>query len=163
MICKRCKVDKPIHARGRCVGCEKYVIDYYAANKEREIARAQKSLKKKSRAEINAYRKEHNRKYPLRVILMHARKRAREKNIPFDLAVEDLVIPQFCPVLGIELCVNDGYAQHNSISLDRVIPELGYVKGNVAIISYRANTIKGDSSIEDLEKVLVWLKGKLLC
>lgn len=162
MVCKRCKVDKPIHSRGRCIGCEEYVVAYYKANKEREIARAQKSLKKKSRAEINAYRKEHNRKYPLSVILQHARMRAKEKNVPFDIKVEDLNVPKFCPILGIELCVNEGHAKPNSISLDRIIPDLGYVKGNVAIISYRANTIKNNASVEDLEKVLCWMKKTIV-
>lgn len=163
MVCKRCKVDKPIHDRGRCIGCEEYVIAYYKANRDKEIARAQKSLKKKTRAEINIYRKEHNRKYPLRIILQHARKRAKEKNVPFNITIDDLIIPNICPVLGIELGVNDGSPKNNSISLDRIVPELGYVKGNVAIISYRANTIKSNASIEELEKVLSWLKGIKLC
>ncbi len=161
MVCKRCKVDKLLNERGRCKGCEKYVKDYYKANREREISRAMKSFKKKSRKEINEYKRELNRRNPLSVILRHARKRAKEKDIPFDIEASDLEVPKFCPVLGIELCVNDSHAKDNSISLDRIVPELGYVRGNVAIISYKANTIKNNASIEDLEKVLKWLKEKL--
>src|SRR5579885_873938 len=156
MKCKRCKVDKPLSGRGRCSDCEQYVKNYYKKHRVKEIARAKKSLAKKSRAEINAYRKDHNRRHPISVIFQHARKRAKEKNIPFDITADDLVVPKFCPILGIELCVNEKHAKDNSISLDRIVPELGYVRGNVAIISYKANTIKNNASIEDLEKVLCW-------
>lgn len=160
MKCKRCKVDKPLNGRGRCGDCEEYVKNYYKEHRKQEIARAQKSLAKKSREEINAYKRDLNRRHPLNIILRHARKRAKDKNIPFDISLSDLEVPAFCPVLGIELCVNDSHAKDNSISIDRINPELGYVKGNVAIISYKANTIKNNASIEELEKVLQWLKGK---
>ena len=43
-------------------------------------------------------------------------------------------------------------------SLDCIIPELGYVPGNVAVISRRANTIKNDATIEELELVLAYMK-----
>ena len=158
MICKRCKVDKPLNGKGRCDGCEEYTKRYYEAHRDQEIARAQKSNAKKSRQEINDYKKELNRRHPLNIILQQARRRAKKKNIPFDISVSDLEVPVFCPVLDIELSVNDSHAKDNSISIDRIIPELGYVKGNVAIISHKANTIKNNASVEDLEKVLEWLK-----
>jgi hypothetical protein len=42
--------------------------------------------------------------------------------------------------------------------LDRIIPELGYVPGNVKIISMRANRIKTNATIEDIKNVLLYLK-----
>lgn len=57
--------------------------------------------------------------------------------------------------------VNKKYAKEDSYSIDRLIPELGYVKGNVVVISYKANTIKNNATVDDLEKVLAWLKEKL--
>ena len=89
-----------------------------------------------------------------------AHKRAKKKNIPFDLKAEDLSIPERCEVLGIPLYrnVGTGRASPNSPSIDRIKPELGYVPGNVRIISNRANTIKNDATIEDLEKVLEYMK-----
>ena len=158
MKCKRCKVDKALNETGRCQGCDDYIRDYYQKNRNREIARAQKSLKKKSRKEQNKYKKKLNRQNPLSVILQHAKQRAKLKNVPFDITADDIEVPEFCPILGLQLVVNEGHAKDNSMTIDRIVPELGYVKGNVAIISFKANTIKNNASIEDLEKVLLWLK-----
>ena len=41
----------------------------------------------------------------------------------------------------------------SSPSLDKVIPSLGYVKGNIWVISYRANTIKNNCTFEEIEKL----------
>lgn len=163
MICKRCKVDKPLNGRGRCGGCEEYVKQYYKEHREQEIARAQKSNRKKSRKVINDYKRGLNRRNPLSIILQQAKRRAKLKGIPFDISLNDIELPDTCPALGIKLQVNKDYAKDNSISIDRLIPELGYVKGNVAIISHKANTIKSNGSIEELEKVLLWMKGKVEC
>jgi hypothetical protein len=83
--------------------------------------------------------------------------RARKNNIPFNLTIEDIVFPSTCPVLGFPLKGNydggSGY-HRDSPSLDRINPKLGYVKGNVRIISSRANLLKSDATVEELEKVL---------
>lgn len=98
------------------------------------------------------------------LMLSRCKYRASQKDIPFDLTIEDIVIPKVCPVLGIEirqLNVDDkpqkGY-HPNAPSLDRIIPELGYVKGNVRVISARANLLKNDATISELELVLEDLK-----
>lgn len=41
----------------------------------------------------------------------------------------------------------------NSPSLDKIVPELGYVKGNIVVVSLRANQIKSDATIEELQAV----------
>jgi hypothetical protein len=56
--------------------------------------------------------------------------------------------------------VSDGKFSHSSYSLDRIDSDKGYVKGNVQVISYRANMLKSNASIEELEKVLNWMKGE---
>jgi hypothetical protein len=48
-----------------------------------------------------------------------------------------------CPVLGIPIILG-GKLSKNSPSLDKMVPGLGYVRGNVLVISHRANTMKGD-------------------
>lgn len=160
MKCKRCKVEKPLNDKGRCDGCEKYLNDYYKAHRQEHIARAIKS-QKKNRFKTKEYKRELNRKNPVGYLLQRIRSRAKLEGIPFDLTKDDVIIPSHCPVLGIPLQVNDWKVGDNSISVDRIIPELGYIRGNVAIISHKANTIKNNASIEELEKVLVWLKGVL--
>lgn len=85
--------------------------------------------------------------------LVHqARNRARKKSLPFDITVDDIVVPERCPLLDIPIKQNLGAksASKNSPSLDRIIPELGYVKGNVMLISYKANSMKNNASKEEL-------------
>jgi hypothetical protein len=83
-----------------------------------------------------------------------AKQRAKRAGLRFDLKISDIVIPEFCPVLGIRLVQNNKKSFADSPSLDRIFPERGYARGNVQVISHKANTIKNNSTIEDLEKVL---------
>ena len=104
-----------------------------------------------STKEGHAYKRYHSRKH-------HAKK----NNIPFTITLEYVVslICDECPILGIPLSwtVRSEKVTHNSPSLDRIIPELGYVKGNVRVISARANLLKNDATILELELVLQDLK-----
>ena len=84
---------------------------------------------------------------------------SRIKNIKFDISENDLILPDICPVLGIPLQIWEGNGpRDNSPSIDRIDPKKGYIKGNVCIISMKANRIKNDATVEELEKVLQWLK-----
>jgi hypothetical protein len=77
--------------------------------------------------------------------------RAKKNNIPFNLEYTDVVIPKKCPILEIPIFKGNERHVANSPSLDRLVPELGYVKGNVRVISYKANTMKSDASIEEIK------------
>lgn len=84
----------------------------------------------------------------------NARSRARKKGLPFELELSDITIPVICPLLGILLQpAHNKRPAPNSPSLDRIIPSLGYVKGNVWIISHKANTIKSNASLVELERI----------
>ncbi len=89
-----------------------------------------------------------------------AKKRAMKRGFDFDLEIEDIPeIPKKCPILGIEIKVNTTNKPLNSSpSLDRIDNNKGYVKGNIQIISNRANRIKSDATIEELEKLIYFLK-----
>ena len=93
-------------------------------------------------------------------MLGNARRRAKKKNVPFDIDVAHIrsIAPSHCPVLGFPLewsARRDGKigALPNSPSLDRIDPERGYVKGNVWIISHKANSIKNSATHEELKLV----------
>jgi hypothetical protein len=83
--------------------------------------------------------------------------RAKSENLPFNLTKEDISIPEICPVLGIRLVRAEGRLTQNSPSLDRIIPALGYVKGNVWVISMKANTMKNSATIEELQQFARWV------
>lgn len=90
-------------------------------------------------------------------IINNIKNRAKAKKIPFNINVNDLIWPTHCPVLGIELDYS-GKDRWRQVSLDRTNPALGYIKDNVVVMSMRANAIKYDASIEELQKVLNYLQ-----
>lgn len=77
----------------------------------------------------------------------------------WNLNFGDLEWPTHCPVLGIELDYFNTYRQENSPSFDCIDPNKDYVKGNVAIISFRANRIKNNGTAEEHRKIAEWLNS----
>jgi len=92
------------------------------------------------------------------IMLNSARSRANKLKVPYSLVKEDIIIPEICPVLGIKLEVGDRYFHDNSPSLDRLLPDIGYVPGNIRVISWRANRIKCNGTLEELEKIVAYMK-----
>ena len=82
--------------------------------------------------------------------------RARKAGLPFDLEVPALDLPDVCPVLGIEIFyyAKRGRPAPSSPSIDRIVPERGYVAGNVRVISNRANTLKNNATLDEMRLVL---------
>jgi len=50
-----------------------------------------------------------------------------------------------------------GKSKASSPSLDKIIPSLGYVVGNVQWLSKKANGMKQDASFQELEKFAKWV------
>lgn len=92
-------------------------------------------------------------------LFIETKSRARLSGIPFDLDESDIVIPDWCPVLGIPLIAEVGGRKDNTPSIDKLIPEKGYIKGNVKVISWLANCIKRDcTEPEVFEKIATYLR-----
>lgn len=98
---------------------------------------------------------------PLRSVKMsiinNAKGRARRKGVAFAITIDDVDIPDVCPIFGMKLKKNKGFSQDNSPTLDRIRPDLGYVPGNVVVLSHLANTIKSTATSADLYMVADWL------
>lgn len=93
-----------------------------------------------------------------------ARIRAKNKGVPFDITLEYLrsITPDTCPVFNVVFewgasGLGFGKFKPNSPQLDRIIPELGYVFGNVAFISHRANRIKDNGTMEEHYAIADWI------
>jgi len=93
-------------------------------------------------------------------MLLRARARATKKGIPFDITLEDIHIPELCPVFNKPLkTVKNPACRDFSPSLDRINPKLGYVKGNVIVVSLKANVMKNNGSLNDILLVYNFYKG----
>jgi hypothetical protein len=91
----------------------------------------------------------------------NAKNRAKAKKLPFTISVDDIVTPATCPLLGIPLLASKVKKNPGSPSLDRILPHRGYVKGNIQVISDKANTIKNNSSFVDFEKIYLNWKATI--
>jgi hypothetical protein len=93
-----------------------------------------------------------------------AKRRAQSKGIPFNLTLKYLrsIATNFCPVFNTPLewgrsKMGRGKMLLNGAQLDRIIPELGYVIGNVAFISHRANRIKDNGTMQEHYDIADWI------
>ncbi len=134
-ICKTCKLEKPItnyavaptNACGRRLDCN---ICYNL----RQFHKRQQNV---------AFQ-----------IWSQAKKRSAKLGRMFNILPEDVVVPTHCPLLGIELQMGVGVHQPNSPSLDRIDSDKGYTKDNIWVISRRANVIKSNATIFELELIV---------
>lgn len=95
-------------------------------------------------------------------IMRLAKARCSKNGVPFSVTIDYLmsIFPadRKCPVLDIEF--EWGRESSNSSpSLDRIIPSLGYVEGNVAWISKKANSLKSDGTLDQFERLALYLKS----
>jgi hypothetical protein len=125
-------------------------INYYRDNKEKVLATVH-AYRDENREVINEKGKEYYRRNLKNRLVNAARARSKKSGVEFDLTVDDFEIPDVCPLLGIELYVADGRktVKYNSASLDRIDSSRGYTKDNIWIISFKANTMKSNSTLDE--------------
>ncbi len=167
-LCLQCEA-KAVEGRTLCASCATKASNFRTAKEDRyrlkglcprcgAQARPDKTTcaaceaKRSSRATVK------KTEDPRHFMVTSAKHRAREKGLPFDLTIADFEIPEVCPVLGIPIKVGVGKHGMGSPTLDRIVPHHGYVKGNVRVISWRANTVRGDATAAELEAVLRYAK-----
>lgn len=118
----------------------------------------QRAWRKARKDHVSSWGKEYRRKTQEKQILIRVKKRAKTLGLPFNLTEEDIIIPKYCPILGLKLEMA-GSNRNCSPSLDRLIPEKGYVKGNVSVISNRANSLKSNMTLQEIIKLAEWAKN----
>lgn len=87
-----------------------------------------------------------------------ARSRARKRGLPFNLVKKDIIIPEICPVLGILIKHNSRHIGDNSPTIDRINNDKGYTKDNIVVISMKANRLKSNASLEELQQIAEFYK-----
>lgn len=98
---------------------------------------------------------------PVKTLLSFARHRAKYAGIDFSITEADLVFPDRCPVFDEPLSFGLGRGEGQSLagrdwrySIDRIDNQMGYVPGNVVVVSYRANRLKSDANIAELARLV---------
>lgn len=156
-ICLKCGIEKEkaqFHKRitsddglrSWCKVCEKKAQQKYKKSNPKKAAESQSRWR-----EAN----------PESWMWQVAKQRAKTQGIAFEITKADVIIPAFCPILGIPLSKGDGVTHANSPSLDKIVPELGYVPGNVQVISLRANAMKNDASFEEMIALGKWAQSQI--
>jgi hypothetical protein len=118
--------------------------------------------RKKYREKSKRWRQRHPRKAWAVMARADAKRRSAKRGLPFTLTTEYVysLLTDKCPVFGTEFVFGGNVViGATSPTLDRIIPEKGYVEGNVVVISHRANSIKSAYTYEDLRTVADWLEA----
>lgn len=164
--CSQCKEIKPITdfwknaKKGKIQSyCKKCGSKYNKGNEAKRLRSKGYAEKRKLKYHSDeAYRKEIRRKRNLYVLnhrelvlLSSAKIRAKRSNLEFNIDISDITIPEYCPLTGLKINITTGRKKGwDSPSLDRIDTTKGYIKGNVAVISDLANTMKNHASLEIL-------------
>ena len=171
--CENCGGPKPAGAGRRfCDNCQsptiaehqrRYRARHLGRCKEQErkwrrknpdkVKESHRKYRKANPEKFKEYQRRSKRKNADRLMLKRARIRAKDKGLSFNLTTTDVEIPRCCPVLGIPLYLSDCGLTGHSPTLDRVDNAKGYVKGNVVVVSWRANRLKSDATIEELRAI----------
>lgn len=100
----------------------------------------------------------------LKKYLHNARSRSVRENVPFNLTLQDLIdiATDECPIFHTPFVwgvsgLGKGKTRPDSPTLDRILPELGYIKSNVAFLSYRANRIKDNGTMQEHYNIADWI------
>lgn len=75
----------------------------------------------------------------------------------FTIKFEDVPWVTHCPILGIKLNYKGKSFSDDYASFDRIDSSKGYIKGNVAIISWKANKMKSNGSSKDHRNIADWI------
>jgi hypothetical protein len=138
---------------GACLECKKQIDKNYKENNKEHIREYHKKYSKKN------YTTENRRKKYIDNIevelLHHAKSRSLLKNLEFNITKEDITIPSTCPIFGVTLNFEN---KNNVPTLDRIDSSKGYIKGNIQVISFKANRLKNNGTIEEFKKIISYME-----
>ncbi len=93
-----------------------------------------------------------------KLLYKNIKSRCKRTGREFSIELEDIIIPEKCPVFGFELKREDKQTWMYAPSVDRIDSSKGYIKGNVTVVSRRANILKRDATVKELELLLNYYK-----
>ena len=161
--CSHCKrllpIDKFSKSKTSANGYRSWCKECINSSRDTEEnkARCRRYYEERGRELMRVYKERDIQSY----LWNSARARAKQKGLEFSIAKEDIVVPEYCPILGMKMCYNRVEKKDNSYSLDRIDSSVGYIKENIWVISWKANRIKNDSTPEELRLIANAVENKL--
>ena len=171
--CFCCKIIKPAKAFPRnstlngglhswckvCIHKKLEVSEYYVRLKLRKKIRL--NTDEEYKLKINTAKRESRNRNREKILLHSCKNRAIQKNMEFNITIEDIVIPEICPILKQPLIYGTKAEYNFSPSVDRIDNSKGYIKGNIQIISKKANMMKNSGTVEELILFAEWINNTL--
>ena len=152
--CPVCNRDLPYYkfliARKSSTGRMWCCKECYEANKELSNNNFRKKYDSNFKELIHTQKRESRLRNFIHAMWKAAKVRAALKNIEFNIEESDIVIPDECPLLKTPLVFGTKDNYDYSPSLDRIDNTKGYIKGNIWVISKKANTMKNSVTLEEL-------------
>ncbi len=144
-LCKHNHLSPRYTASGQCVACAGVAMRKWQDRNKAVVRQHHKAY-------IDRLKREDVAQY----LLLRTRSHAPPRGIEVSLSKEDIFVPDVCPVLGTAWDWKD---TEKVPSLDRIDNGKGYVPENVRVISYRANRLKSDATLEEMEKIVAYMKN----
>ena len=140
-----------------------YRREYYIKNRDRILAKNKEYYKTyegaSERIKENSLRWAEKNRY--KKLFVAKKSRAKRNGIEFTILLEEIDFPEYCPILKLKLNYSvhtkDRICRSNSPSFDRIDPSLGYISGNVQIVSMLANMMKSYATKENLISFANWV------
>jgi len=146
-----------IYKRGydhRCKKCNRErAKKYHEDNKDKILAKwreERNNATKEQKLKKSIKHKEWYWKNIKQRILWRTADRAKRTGIEFNITIDDIIIPEICPLLEVPFIRGGKHDKWYTYSLDRIDNSKGYVKGNIQVITYLANTMKSQASKKEL-------------
>jgi len=137
-----------------------YARRWREKNREKHRAQMRKQYHKhreKLLPKMKEYSRNRYRSDPRVSLFDGAKRRAKLYDLPLEITIDDIIIPDTCPVLGIPLTPGEPANTPTLPSLDRIVPEKGYVPGNIIVMSLRANSIKKNATLDEVRCLFEWM------
>ena len=112
----------------------------------------------KDKSKIKQYLRDWKDKNREKNLFQLARHRAKSKGIEFNIEISDIIIPDVCPILGLPIKKAIDGNRDLSPSLDRIDNAKGYIKGNIQVISFKANAMKLTANKDELINFSKWVR-----
>lgn len=163
--CGRCGGEKPKGSKYLCDNCPPLSSAegskrYRERDPDRAAANA-KAWRLRHPEKVRAAQREWHHRNPEDKLYRLAKRRAKQAGLEFSISRAEISIPEYCPALGLLLQKSDSSTGFNDSSptLDRIDNRRGYVSGNVQVISWRANRIKCDASLDELKSLVAYMEN----